>query len=358
MSRFHALPIAEVRRETADCVSVVFAVPSQLAPVFSFSPGQYLTLRTIIDGEDLRRSYSICSGAADGELRVAIKKVPDGLFSTHANTNLKPGDVLDVMPPEGRFVLPAREPAPVRRYLMVAAGSGITPILSLTKSILGRDPADEVTLVYGNRTSQSVIFSEQLEDLKNRNLGRLTLVHVFSREVQDVPLFNGRIDGQKIRALAGIAYDPATLDHAFLCGPADMIAACRAALLEQGVDANRIHSELFTSAVPSGPRRPRADISDSAPSAEIVVTLDGRRHVFPWHTDDAGLIDAAQRAGLELPYSCKGGMCCTCRCRVVEGEADMAVNYSLEPWEIAAGFTLACQARPKGERLTIDFDQM
>jgi ring-1,2-phenylacetyl-CoA epoxidase subunit PaaE len=357
MSRFHALTVSEVRRETADSVSVRLAVPEALKPAFAFAPGQYLTLRAVIDGEELRRSYSICSGLGEGDLRVGIKKVKGGAFSTFANENLKAGDVIEAMPPEGRFVA-VPDPLARRHILCVAAGSGITPVLSIAKSLLAREPAVRVTLVYGNRTSAGMMFAEEIEDLKNRHLGRLAVIHVLSREPQDVPLLSGRIDAGKLRALADGVIDLSSVDEAYLCGPQAMVEAVKAELLALGLAEGRVHSELFTAAAPRARFRPPTDGPADAVLAEVTVTLDGRRASFPLLAGDDSLIEAAARAGVELPYSCRGGMCCTCRCHVEAGRAEMAVNYSLEPWETEAGFILACQARPTTPTLSLDFDRM
>jgi ring-1,2-phenylacetyl-CoA epoxidase subunit PaaE len=356
VSRFHALKVAEVSRQTSDSVAIGLVVPEELRGEFAFAPGQYLTLRAAIDGEDLRRSYSICSGAHEGLLRIGVKSVDGGAFSRFANTNLKPGDLVDVMPPDGRFTL--RDGKAGRHVLGIAAGSGITPILSIAKSLLARDPIARFTLIYGNQTSHSVMFAEEIEDLKNRELGRLAVLHVLSREPHDVPLLSGRIDGAKIKALARGAVDMADVDEAFLCGPEGMITGARAALVELGIASERVRSELFT------PSAPRARFERAAPAepgivvSRVTVTLDGKRGSFDMLGSDENVIDAAARVGIELPYSCKGGMCCTCRCKVETGEVEMAVNYSLEEWETKAGFVLACQATPRTAEVGLDFDQM
>lgn len=356
--RFHALRVADLRRETRDSVSIALEVPDGLKPVFAFTPGQYVTLRAVIDGEEVRRAYSICSGLLDGELRVGVKHVRGGAFSTFANERLARGDLIEAMPPDGRFIADLARKG--RHVLGVAAGSGITPVLSIVKSLLAGDPTARVTLVYGNRTSQAVMFAETIEALKNQYIGRLSVVHVLSREAQDVALLSGRITGDKLGELARGVIDVADLDEAFLCGPQGMVEDARTALIGLGLAADRIHVELFTPA----PLRARHQAAvaeaptERAPIAQVTVTLDGKRHVVDFHADDDNVVDAAARAGVELPYSCKGGMCCTCRCRVESGTADMAVNYSLEEWELKAGFVLGCQTRPTGPTLALDFDQM
>jgi ring-1,2-phenylacetyl-CoA epoxidase subunit PaaE len=356
MSRFHALTIADIRRETRDSVSIRLSVPEPLKAAFAFAPGQYLTLRATIDGEDIRRSYSISSGLDDGELRVGIKKVRGGAFSTFANENLKPGDMLDVMPPEGRFTL--KNAAAGRHVLGVAAGSGITPILSIIRSVLAREATSKVTLIYGNQTSGSVMFAEEIEGLKNRHLGRFTVVHLLSREAQDVPLLAGRISEEKLKVLGMGVVDYSDVDEAFLCGPEGMVREAKAALASLGVQPAAIRSELFTPAQPR--KRFVVPVGETVEEikARITVTLDGKRHAFDLLKGDASLIEAAERIGVELPFSCKGGMCCTCRCRVESGAATMALNYSLEEWELEAGFVLGCQARPTTAELALNFDEL
>ncbi len=357
MSRFHTLTVTDVRRETRDSVSIRLDVPEALQSAFIFLPGQYLTLRATLDGEDIRRSYSICSGPDDGELRIGIKKVQGGAFSTFANENLKVGDAIKVMPPQGRFI---PKPASAGRHVLgIAAGSGITPVFSIIRSILFREPASRVTLIYGNQTSQSVMFAEEIEGLKNRHLGRFAVAHVLSREAQDVAVLAGRITAEKLEILAKGIVNLASVDEAFLCGPEGMVREAKAALLALGMVPERIMAELFTTSA----RRKRYFAPAVAKTAtafvsRITVTLDGKRHAFDLLEGDESLIDAAERNGIELPYSCKGGMCCTCRCKVESGAAEMVLNYSLEDWEMKAGFILGCQARPTTLALALDFDQL
>lgn len=356
MPRFHALTVAAITRETPEAVSIAFAVPEDLADTFAFTPGQYLTLSTDIDGREARRSYSICSAPGEPHLRVGVKKVADGRFSTFVNEELAIGDTIRVMPPEGRFTSLKGER---HDYLLIAAGSGITPMLSIATTVLGHEPDSTVTLVYGNRTTETIMFGEALNDLKDRHLGRFSLVHLLSREKQDVDILNGRIDGERIELLAerGLI-DPAGADGVFLCGPGAMIDAVSETLAALDVARDRIRFERFT---PSGeapaPRR-RSEAAQKAveEGAGVEVVLDGVRRTFTMGDQDQTVLDAAHRAGIELPYSCAGGMCCTCRCRVVEGDSEMAQNFSLEAWELEAGFTLACQTRPTSDRLVLDFD--
>lgn len=359
MAKFHSLTIADVRRETADAVSISFAVPEDLREAYRFTPGQYLTLRTDVDGADTRRSYSICSGLDDGELRVAVKKVEGGVFSTFANDNLTAGMTLDVMTPEGRFLAePDQDTA--GNYVAFAAGSGVTPVLAIAKSLLEREPRSEFTFFYGNRTTDSIIFRTALEDLKDRFLERFRLIHVLSREAQDVDLLHGRLNAGRIRELAQAGlFDPAEVDAFFLCGPGDMIAQAKSALEGLDVAPEKIRSEMFVPAEGAPPREASQRARETVKQgATIETVLDGTRRSIEMLEDDDNVVAAAARQGLELPYSCKGGMCCTCRCKVVEGEAEMATNYSLEPWEQEAGFILACQARPLTEKLVLDFDEV
>ncbi|HEY5299470.1 MAG TPA: 2Fe-2S iron-sulfur cluster-binding protein [Acetobacteraceae bacterium] len=349
--RFHALRVADVRRETADCVSVAFVVPDALASSYRFAPGQYLTLRTRIDGEEVRRSYSICAAPEEAELRVAIKRLDNGAFSEWAHASLRAGMSLDVMTPDGRFGIPAEEQSQ-RTLVAVAAGSGITPILSILGAALARENG-QFFLFYGNRSTASIMFRERLEDLKDRYMARLSVFHVLSREQQDVGLLNGRLDAEKV----GLLLDrlvPAPIAHALLCGPQPMIEGLLVPLRTR-VGASRVHVERFTPG--EGGRAPPLTRAppNAVPVARAVIVAEGVRREVDVAAGEA-VLEAGIRAGLNLPFSCRGGMCCTCRARLVEGTAEMAVNYSLESWEIAAGFILTCQARPTSPRLIVDYD--
>jgi ring-1,2-phenylacetyl-CoA epoxidase subunit PaaE len=354
---FHTLKVADVRRETPDAVSIAFAVPPELADEYRFHPGQHLTLRRECDGQDIRRSYSICTGLDDRELRVAVKRVDGGIFSTLCNESLRPGDMIDVMTPQGRFgVMPDASVA--RNYLAVAAGSGITPILSLLRSVLTREPNSRFMLIYGNRTAKDIIFKEALEDLKDRFMGRLVVHHVLSREQQEIELFNGRIDSDKIEALLKSFAPASRIDHAFLCGPGAMIEDAKATLVRLGTPSGNVHIEYFsTDGIPVAPRRASPKAAGEAPVAHAHVTLHGSAYDIPMLEGET-IIDAGERAGIELPYSCRGGMCCTCRAKLVSGEVEMAVNYSLEPWEKEAGYVLTCQARPLTKDIVVDYDEV
>ncbi|MFD1626973.1 1,2-phenylacetyl-CoA epoxidase subunit PaaE [Azospirillum griseum] len=352
---FHALTIGECRRETADTVSLRFDVPPELADRYRFAHGQHLTLKTSIGGEEVRRSYSICSGVDEGELRVAIKRVEGGVFSNHANDALAAGMSLEVMTPMGRFTTPL-DPAAAKTYVAFAAGSGITPILSILKTVLAREPRSQFLLIYGNRTVSSIIFREELEDLKNRYIGRLAIHHLLSREPEEAGLLSGRIGADLVRELCSGPIDAASVDAVFLCGPQAMVEEVRDTLTAAGTPAERIHLELFGTSAPRRASAAPASVDDPVEGATIAILQDGKRREFTLAYDGDTILDAAHRHGADLPYSCKSGVCCTCRAKVREGKVAMAENYSLEPWEVEAGYVLTCQSRPLTDRVVIDFD--
>ncbi len=346
---FTELPIQAVERLCDDAVALTFALPQDAQADFAFTPGQYLTLRAEIGEQDLRRPYSIASAPEAGQVTVGIRATEGGRFSTWAQA-LVPGARLAVARPEGRFHVPQG----ARDVLMIAAGSGITPILSMITDLLQRDATAEVTLIYGNRTTASIMFREALEALKDRFLDRFRLIHVLSRESQDAPLFDGRIDGEKLSAMARAGLvDPTGADAVLLCGPAAMGESLHPALAALDVPAARIHQEVFTPAA-DAPAPSAAAVAAAETGVAIEVLVDGVRRRF--QLEDGTVLEAAEAAGLDLPYSCRGGMCCTCRCKVAEGTVEMDTNYSLEPWELEAGFVLACQARPTSAALVLDFD--
>ncbi|MSQ58265.1 MAG: phenylacetate-CoA oxygenase/reductase subunit PaaK [Betaproteobacteria bacterium] len=355
MSGFYSLQVASVQNETRDAVAVSFTVPKFLREQFLFEPGQYLTLRRELGGEELRRNYSICSVPEEDTMTVAIKRVAQGKFSVWANDHLHAGERLDVMTPAGRFV--RVKTVPGGNYLAIAAGSGVTPILSIIKTTLREEPTSRFTLVYGNRAAHSVMFREALEDMKNSYLTRFSLVHILSREHQDVDIFNGRIDLPKCRALLSRWIGVNDVDAVYLCGPQSMMDDASTALAEAGVDAGRIHRELFF--VESAPVSRRIAKPEGPHNGECTVTViqDGRSREFRMARGTQTVLRAALAQGIELPWSCQGGICSTCRCKVVEGEVDMDSNFSLEDYEIARGFRLACQSYAVSERLTIDYDQ-
>jgi len=356
--QFHKLKIREVMPETADAVSVAFEVPPALRDAYRFRQGQFLTLREIVDGEDVRRSYSVCCGVHDyaqhGELRVAIKRIDGGRFSNWANEHLKPGREIDVMTPDGRFFTEL-DPDRRRNHVGFAGGSGITPMLSLIKTTLASEPHSTFTLVYGNRTVASVMFLEALEELKNRYMDRLRLFHVLSDEPQEAELFSGLLDEPKCRALLESVVPASGIDEAFICGPAPMMDAAERALLAAGVPAAHIHVERFGTPAAGAPakRKPIAD----GPVAHVTIVVDGKARRLEVPFDGQPILDAGLAAGANLPYACKGGVCCTCRAKVLEGEVRMEKNYTLEAHEVAAGFVLTCQAHPITDRVVVSYDE-
>ncbi len=356
MSKFHPLRVARVERETRDAIAITFDVPDRLREQFRYQQGQHLTLRAAIGGHDLRRSYSICSAVQDDMLRIAIKHAPGGVFSTWANEGLKAGDTLEVMPPMGHFNVPF-EAAAARHYVAFAAGSGITPILSIVRTTLASEPRSQFTLFYGNRASGSVMFREELAAVKDTAMQRFNLVHVLSREAQDVELLHGRIDGARAGALLDHWAPLEDVDFVFLCGPDAMMQAIRDLLAMRGYPESRIKVERFASSIPKHEHRPAKLAQEGAGKTEVTVILDGATRSFTLDRTTENILDAALAQGIELPYSCKGGVCSTCRCRLIVGEVDMDVNFALEDYEVARGFILACQSYPATDQVTVDFDQ-
>jgi ring-1,2-phenylacetyl-CoA epoxidase subunit PaaE len=353
---FHRLKIKEVIKETPDCVSVVFEIPDPLKTGFAFHQGQSLTMRKTIGGEEVRRTYSICSSPLDNEWKVAIKRVDGGLFSSFANQELKRGDELEVMQPVGKFYVDLN-PAHQKNYLAIAAGSGITPVLSIIKTTLRAEPASNFTLVYGNKSRSSIIFFEELEGLKNKYLQRFNLIHILSRERTDAPINFGRINREKLDELSKLV-NFSSFDETFICGPEEMIFTAKDFLEAKGVDRKKIHFELFTT-----PGQRRSEVrslkseEESGPKSRISVKLDGRSFDFDLSlTSDTTILDAALKEGADLPFACKGGVCCTCKARLLEGEVAMDVHWGLEDEEVEQGYILACQSHPKTERVVVDFD--
>ena len=355
-SGFHALSVAEVRREIDDAVSLRLEVPPALQDAFRFSAGQHVTLRADIAGEDVRRNYSLCAAPHEDELRVAIKRVGGGAFSSWANQAVRPGDLLDVMPPHGSFTW-AFQPDRAASYVGFAAGSGITPILSLLKSALAIEPKSYFTLLYGNRESNSIMFLEELASLKNRFMDRLQLYHFLSAEAEEVELFNGRLDADKIADLLGGLITPVAVDAAFICGPGPMMDAVEAGLLEAGVPKERLLAERFNVGEQTAAQRERArSLEQAAEGRMIQVTLEGRRRRLAFHADQGSILDAARAAGLPAPFACKSGVCSTCRARVVTGRVEMKANYGLSDAEVAQGYVLTCQAVPVTDDVVLDYD--
>jgi ring-1,2-phenylacetyl-CoA epoxidase subunit PaaE len=355
---FHPLPVAAVDRLTDDAVAIAFAVPAELREAYAFRAGQHLTVRRTdgANGEEVRRSYSICSTptelAEHGRLRIGVKEIPGGAFSRYAATALHAGDAIDVMPPLGHFTS-AFDPVRTRHYGAVAAGSGITPVLSLVATALAVEPSSTFTLVYGNRYARSVMFAEELADLKDRYPTRLHLIHVLSREPGDSPLLFGRIDANRLGRLLDTIVPGDQIDEWFLCGPYGMVIDARQVLADRGVPDSAVHTELFhVDEVPAAPRR---TTEAAAAGSEVTILLDGRASTFTMSRDER-VLDAALKVRGELPYACKGGVCSTCRAKLVKGEVSMARNYALEPEEVAAGYVLTCQASPTTDRLVVDYD--
>jgi ring-1,2-phenylacetyl-CoA epoxidase subunit PaaE len=355
---FHDLTVRSIDPDTSEAVIVAFEVPPALRATFGFTQGQYLTLRKTIGGQDLRRSYSICAGVDDGELRVGVRKVRDGVFSNWINEQLRPGDTVAVMAPQGRFFVPL-DATRGRHHLGIAGGSGITPILSIMKTVLAREPLSRFTLIYGNRRLQSTMFKEELEDLKNRYLTRLVLHHVFSDEPTDAPLNMGLMDRAKITEFLGSVVRADGIAEAYVCGPFQMNDEAEAALQAAGVAEERIHIERFGVQLPAG--QVGAVVHEAQPgdaeTARIVIIRDGLTREFAFTKDQPSLLDAAAAAGLEVPFSCTSGVCGTCRAKCLEGAVRMERNFALDKAEVAAGFVLTCQAHPLTERVVLSFDE-
>ncbi|MBV8619003.1 MAG: phenylacetate-CoA oxygenase/reductase subunit PaaK [Curvibacter sp.] len=357
---FHSLPVQAIEADTPESLIVTFSVPAALREVFGFTQGQYLTLRTTLDGKPVRRSYSICAGVDDGELRVAVRRVNGGAFSSWIHQHLKVGDQVEVMAPQGRFFVPI-EPASRRHHVAIAGGSGITPILSIMKTVLAREPQSRFTLIYSNRSPASTMFKEEIEDLKNRYMARLALHHVFTQEHVDAPLYAGRLDGDKLGIFMGQVIDPAGVDHVYICGPFEMNDAAEAALKAAGVPEDRIHVERF--GVASSPAGQGAGAvqhtarEGDAESARVVIVRDGLHREISFSKDQPSILDAASAAGLEVPFSCTSGVCGTCRCKVTEGSVRMERNFALDKADVDNGFVLACQAHPTSARVVLSFDE-
>ncbi|GAB3454994.1 1,2-phenylacetyl-CoA epoxidase subunit PaaE [Actinophytocola sediminis] len=349
---FHQLPVSRVDRLCEDAVAVTFAVPAELARTFAFQAGQYLTLRQDVDGVEERRSYSICA-PPEAAPRIGVRRVAGGLFSSRLVDSVRPGDLLEVLPPQGRFTPDAERRG--AQHVFVAAGSGITPVLSIVSSLLRSDEDSRVTLLYGNRRSDTVMFGDELADLKDRYTDRFQLVHVLSREPRAVELFSGRLDAERLTRLLGTIVPTVDVDRWWLCGPFGMLTDAQAALAAHGVPADRVRRELFYVDEPP-PEVKRADESTvEGPAATVTVVLDGRETTLTLPAD-LPILDAAQRVRADLPFACKGGVCGTCRARLVSGEVEMRRNYALEQHELDAGFVLTCQSMPRSPTITVDYD--
>jgi ring-1,2-phenylacetyl-CoA epoxidase subunit PaaE len=356
MIHFHSLRVRKVEKETEDCISIEFDVPEELKEAFQFKQGQNLTIKKVFNGEELRRNYSICASPFDNKLRVAVKKADGGVFSTWANEELKAGDYLEVLPPTGKFYTELNS-SQKKNYVAFAAGSGITPILSIIKTTLLTEPKSEFTLVYGNRTKNSIIFKEELEALKDKFIDRFRVYHILSRESTEAEINNGRIDVDKLQMVFNKLIDLKTSDEFFVCGPEEMIFCIKGYLEGRGIAANKIHFELFT--VP-GQKKSQVESQksevDEGPKSKVSVKLDGIVFDFDLNYESESILDAALKQGADLPYACKGGVCTTCKAKLIEGEVNMDVNWGLEPDEVAKGFILTCQSHPKTDKVVIDFD--
>lgn len=358
MSRFHDLKVRSVESETPEAVAITFDVPDGDADAFRYQPGQHLTIRREINGEDVRRSYSICSSVGENTLKIAVRHVEDGRFSGFANSDLSEGDTLQVFPPVGHFNVDL-EPDSARNYVAVAAGSGITPILSIIKTTLETEPKSTFTLFYGNRTAASTMFRREISELKNRYLARFTFFHFLSQENLELDLFQGRIDGEKVKSIFERMIKPEWIDHFFLCGPGSMITEVGEALLAHGIDRERIHFERFTTEGEGEQKatRPAPKSQKVADGAEITVVLDGEEKMFTHPDPETTILDAASDAGADVPFACKGGVCCTCRAKLISGEVNMVLNYGLEQDELDAGYILTCQSFPVTDKVVVDYDQ-
>lgn len=352
---FHPLKVKKVYKETADCVIITFDIPEPLRNAFQFVQGQNITLKKHIDGEDIRRSYSICSAPFENELSVAVKKVGGGKFSTYANTDLRQGELIDVLPPTGKFNTPLVA-TNKKNYCAFAVGSGITPIISIIKSTLAIEPASTFTLVYGNRSRSSIIFYEALAGLKNKYLDRFSFVNILSKEKTETEINHGRINTLKLIDLQKMI-DFIIMDEIFICGPQDMLFTVKDFLMSSGVDEKKIHFELFTTPEnKQAATKQKITTENKGPNSKITIQLDGRSFDFDLAYSGESILDAALKQGADLPYACKGGVCCTCRAKLIEGKVKMDVNYALEVDELAKGFILTCQSHPLTEKVVINFD--
>jgi ring-1,2-phenylacetyl-CoA epoxidase subunit PaaE len=358
MAHFHPLEVVDIKRETVEAVSIKLRIPEELKEEFKFIPGQYVMFKTEINGEELKRSYSISSSPGEGELRVGVKEVTNGRFSTFANRQLKVGDLLNTLAPRGRFVVNT-DPSNRKHYVSFCAGSGVTPIISMMKHVLETEPLSRFTTFYGNRYASTIIYFDEINALKNRFPDRLEIHYVMSKEEMGSDFFRGRIDEKKIRKFSEVLFDPAEVDAFYMCGPEEIIHAAKNVLTEKGVEAEKIHFELFGTPNPTaGFAAPVEAEAKESVKSHITVVMDGDEFAFEMEPGTMTILDAADKEGLDVPYSCKGGVCCTCLARLKEGEVSMEWNYSLTDKEVAAGLILTCQAHPKTATVKVDFDDI
>ncbi|NER14906.1 phenylacetate-CoA oxygenase/reductase subunit PaaK [Leptobacterium flavescens] len=356
MSKFHKIKLSEVYKETADCSVLTFDIPEDLKDEFKFTQGQYLTLKTDIEGEEVRRSYSLCSSPVEDEWKVAVKKIPGGLFSTFANEVLKTGDELEVMEPNGSFFTEVNGKK-AKNYIVFAAGSGITPILSILKTHLALEPDSTFKLFYLNRTAKSIIFKEEIEGLRNKYFGRFEIFYFLTKEHRDIPLLNGRFTQEKLNELTSRIINVNNVDECFICGPEEMIFLIRDELQQAGLDKEKIHFELFSSGNTKQDKNRIAKVLEHrAENTEVTIIDGGKEFHFPMEDHYDNILDGALAAGADLPYACKGGVCSTCKCKIVEGTVEMKINYALEKEEVESGFALSCQSVPTSKKVVVDFD--
>jgi ring-1,2-phenylacetyl-CoA epoxidase subunit PaaE len=351
---FHQVEIKEIRKETKDCVSIAFDIPLHLHEVFKYQQGQYVTLRAYIKNQEVRRSYSLCSSPLENEWRIAVKKVQGGLFSTYANEDARAGDTIDLMPPMGKFYTSLDE-SNKKEYVAIAAGSGITPVISIIKTTLAIEKSSRFTLIYGNRNRASIIFKEEIEGLKNKYIDRFRVIHILSREITDAEINTGKIDLAKCSELF-TKHVEMSFDEFFICGPEEMLFCVRDFLLGKGVAEKKIHFELFTAPQKDKKKTFHLPQEEGEERSKITIKRDGIAFHFFLAPDENNILDAALHSGADLPYSCKGGVCSTCRAKVTEGKVEMETNYALEPDEVAAGFILTCQSHPATKEVVVDFD--
>jgi len=356
VATFHKLSIQDIYKETPDCSVITFDVPQELHAQFQFSQGQHLTLKAMIDGEDVRRSYSLCSSPLENTWQVAVKEIPGGKFSTYVNQSLKAGDVLEVMEPSGTFGV-ACEPSASKNYLFFAAGSGITPILSMIRAHLAQEPDSTCKLFYVNRTAKSIIFKESLEQLRNQYFGRLEIYYFLTKERRDIELFNGRFNDEKMEVLTRTFIDVPDTNEVFLCGPEEMVHYVSDYLVKAGLPKEMVHYELFVTGLSEADKARVERLSQQQVSGTEVVIIDGgKEFAFTMTEDYDNILDAALGAGADLPFACKGGVCSTCKCQVVSGDVEMKINYALEEDELAQQLVLSCQAVPTSDKVTVNFD--
>ncbi len=356
MTDFYPIQVSELHKETKDCTAITFDIPKELKEKFLYKQGQHLTLKTMIDGEEVRRSYSLCSSPVEDKWQVAVKRINGGVFSNFANNDLKIGDAIEVMPPIGNFYVEV-DPSKTKNYIVFAAGSGITPILSIIKTHLALEPNSTFKLFYLNRTVKSIIFKEEIEALRNKFFGRLEIFYFLTKEQRDIPLLNGRFTAEKIKELTDKIIDISQVDECFVCGPEEMIFLIRDGLVKAGLSKDRIHYELFFSGATEEDKKRAAEaVEHKFDGTEVTIIDGGKEFHFAMEDDYDNILDGALAAGADLPFACKGGVCSTCKCKVVEGEVEMKINYALEEDEVAKGFVLSCQAVPITEKVTVDFD--